>query len=660
MRPRRPVLLLCIGCGLLLPNSVGSGAPHHRAQPGRRDPLAAAEARLLGLCIGVSEYRHPSKFAPVPYAGADADVLADAVQHQKSLYAHAKTTVLKDRAATRKEIRQALKALEHEVAPADTVLVFLRGRGVDQGSDYWFCPYDADPEDIEGTTIRWRGLIEALRAVSARSRRVVVLLDTDHSGRATLPDAVAAQSGGIALILAGTPGGTQDIATSEWRGGAFARALSEVMTDPARFAGERSLSLTDLVNAVQLRVSELTGARQLPWLRWAMRLDASAPLFGVATPSSRTGSPAVFFARPQDGDSVTNTVSFTFDATSQLEVDNHPGFYANGVPVLSQPQMAGAIVVPAKDPVAPRHGPIVVTAKWRRDTRVQPTSRGSGKLFTGTEVPLPERKGPVSLRAIVHDAQAGRGDAVVTVENAPSGSGRGDLYLLFVGISGTDESQRRGAAGSAPRFGEALGSLAQSQQGSRYEKVHVQLLTDAAATVQNVRSAFQHFIGAGPSDTVLVILSGQYAATSAHSSGIRLFGREAGDVEPTGLSWDELVASLSSFPSTRILAMNLAPSGPGPESPEPFVAARRAGMILLKSGAVKEPPAVDGTGTPLFLSAVLEGLQGRADLNRDGAVSVPEEAVYVRERVVELTQGRQHPQALWQDLDPGLVLTRVR
>jgi hypothetical protein len=39
----------------------------------------------------------------------------------------------------------------------------------------------------------------------------------------------------------------------------------------------------------------------------------------------------------------------------------------------------------------------------------------------------------------------------------------------------------------------------------------------------------------------------------------------------------------------------------------------------------------------------VEGLQGRADANQDGSVTIAEVDAYVADRVKELTGGRQHP-----------------
>jgi len=44
-----------------------------------------------------------------------------------------------------------------------------------------------------------------------------------------------------------------------------------------------------------------------------------------------------------------------------------------------------------------------------------------------------------------------------------------------------------------------------------------------------------------------------------------------------------------------------------------------------------------------FTQAILEGLSGAADYNKDGVVSVDELNLYVKERVKKLTGGLQHP-----------------
>ena len=44
-----------------------------------------------------------------------------------------------------------------------------------------------------------------------------------------------------------------------------------------------------------------------------------------------------------------------------------------------------------------------------------------------------------------------------------------------------------------------------------------------------------------------------------------------------------------------------------------------------------------------FTKAVVEGLGGQADFDRDGLVSLNELDLYVSDRVTELTEGHQHP-----------------
>lgn len=48
-------------------------------------------------------------------------------------------------------------------------------------------------------------------------------------------------------------------------------------------------------------------------------------------------------------------------------------------------------------------------------------------------------------------------------------------------------------------------------------------------------------------------------------------------------------------------------------------------------------------GGSAFTKALVEGLTGKADANRDGTVTLAELDAYVADRVQELTAGRQHP-----------------
>jgi hypothetical protein len=65
------------------------------------------------------------------------------------------------------------------------------------------------------------------------------------------------------------------------------------------------------------------------------------------------------------------------------------------------------------------------------------------------------------------------------------------------------------------------------------------------------------------------------------------------------------------------------------------------GVAVLTSTMRRELP-VDLAGHGAFAQAILDGLQGAADTDRDGTVQVNELGDFVVDRVGQLTQDRQH------------------
>ena len=63
------------------------------------------------------------------------------------------------------------------------------------------------------------------------------------------------------------------------------------------------------------------------------------------------------------------------------------------------------------------------------------------------------------------------------------------------------------------------------------------------------------------------------------------------------------------------------------------------------ASATKDEYALENPawGHGAFTKALVEGLEGRADSNKDGLVEFNELDTYVTDRVKELTGGKQHP-----------------
>jgi len=66
-------------------------------------------------------------------------------------------------------------------------------------------------------------------------------------------------------------------------------------------------------------------------------------------------------------------------------------------------------------------------------------------------------------------------------------------------------------------------------------------------------------------------------------------------------------------------------------------------IVMCSSMGREESQERDSWGHGAFTKALIEGLQGSADYDRDGTVYLNELDLYVTERVKALTGGKQHP-----------------
>ena len=130
---------------------------------------------------------------------------------------------------------------------------------------------------------------------------------------------------------------------------------------------------------------------------------------------------------------------------------------------------------------------------------------------------------------------------------------------------------------------------------------------------------------------------------------------------------------LRQLPSTVIAAVDTCHSGgvAGARGLRPSLAYNNAlrelgstevGVVTLSSCQPNELSLErEDWGHGAFSRALLDGLAGQADLNKDGSVTLVEFEAYVLDRVKALTQGRQHPSLQRAPTIPGdLVLAAVK
>jgi len=148
--------------------------------------------------------------------------------------------------------------------------------------------------------------------------------------------------------------------------------------------------------------------------------------------------------------------------------------------------------------------------------------------------------------------------------------------------------------------------------------------------------------------------------------GLYYLTHEANIEDPAGtcLKWDELARRLKNIPARQVLflsdcchsgAFGLLPATQD-QLAEPLL--KDAGVMVFASSRGNEYSVErEQWGHGAFVRALLDGLEGQADLIADGRINVSELQTYVVDRVAKLTDDAQHPYIpRLERFDPGLVL----
>lgn len=248
-----------------------------------RDVTTPTTGKLLGLCVGVSQYQDAR--LNLKFADADANALTKTLGAQRGIYSEAKITALTNDKATAQSIKRELDSLIQSSTRADTIIVSLSGHGWrDDERNFYFAAYEVNRNDIAKTALAWKEITARLTLLSQRSKRVIVLLDACHSGSAAtneeLVKATLSANAGV-VVFASSRGSEVSLENGEWGHGAFTKALIEAIEGKAAPDENRTTTI-DFIAYVSRRVKALTQDQQHPQVPFLQDFDTDAVL--VAKP----------------------------------------------------------------------------------------------------------------------------------------------------------------------------------------------------------------------------------------------------------------------------------------------------------------------------------------------------------------------------------------
>ncbi|MBI1915600.1 MAG: caspase family protein [Planctomycetes bacterium] len=226
-----------------------------------------------------------------------------------------------------------------------------------------------------------------------------------------------------------------------------------------------------------------------------------------------------------------------------------------------------------------------------------------------------------------------------------------DLYVLAVGISGYRKINPLVYAGTDPlHIRDAFKKL----EGNGFiGKVEVMLRMEGQATRQGIEEGLDWLAKKmTPKDIGLFAFSGHGGRDEKsgefHLCPIDMDGRD----NSTGVSGSFITEKLGDM-SGRVICMLDACHSGAAKDVKPVIAddlvrkltGTDCGVVCMCAAASHEY-AGDGdasTKAGVFTHAVEEGLAGAADLDRDGIIYLHELDIYIKQRVAELSGGKQNP-----------------
>ncbi len=239
---------------------------------------------------------------------------------------------------------------------------------------------------------------------------------------------------------------------------------------------------------------------------------------------------------------------------------------------------------------------------------------------------------------------------------------RGTRWAVVVGVSSYRYLPPAAQLHFAHRDAEEFARFLRGPAGGSLAADHVRLLTNEQATLAQVRSALETWLVglARPEDVVYLFLAGHGVLDDNNDGYFVAHDSDPQNLHATALSFQELDATLGTRLKAGLVVLIADACHAGRLGWSSYVAGETGraaeslaqigqgdrSLLKLLASRPSEPSFEDAEwngGHGVFTQALLEGLNGEADGDRDGVIRASETIDYVSRRVPELTEARQHP-----------------
>ncbi|MBD3383951.1 hypothetical protein GF407_03400 [candidate division KSB1 bacterium] len=242
------------------------------------------------------------------------------------------------------------------------------------------------------------------------------------------------------------------------------------------------------------------------------------------------------------------------------------------------------------------------------------------------------------------------------------------LYVLAIGVS--DYQKNDLDLNYAAKDARDFAATMQKQQGGLYKNVETRVLIDASAKKLDILDGLDWIQKETTSrDLAMIFIAGHGVNDNVGSFHYLPYEADLDRLRRTGLLFTEFKYTASVMPGKLVMFVDACHSGNA-------VGNRRApdvnllvnelsdvesGAVVFTSSTGKQYSLEDQTwGNGAFTKALIEGMNGKADLFQKGRITIKTLDAYIAERVKTLTDGRQSPTAVIPQSMPDFPIGLIK
>jgi hypothetical protein len=195
------------------------------------------------------------------------------------------------------------------------------------------------------------------------------------------------------------------------------------------------------------------------------------------------------------------------------------------------------------------------------------------------------------------------------------------LNMVSVGVSKFKNNYCK-PLGAAHRDGRDMASFFCAQQGKLFSKVNVYMYLNEKATAGNILAGLKAARARANQNTYTILFMASHGGPDAQ-------GKYSFCAHDQQIRWQSIQSVLHNMPGRVIVMLDTCGSG----------SVSFGGNLTVYSACLSRETSQESARNGYFTAALLEGLQGKADLNHDGWVTLAELDAYVSDR---LAKAKQH------------------